>query len=293
MRRMLALMLPLLGLSACSGSGGGGAGSGRSLQPQTPPPPLNQSIGGIWEGTNLRGDKAIGIVTEDGHFHFGHSFGLQIGDAAVSVNQVHSDSTYLTIRRIGFADSSNRLECTLTGVVAERQTLVLDSDCHVERHLSDQFDFDAESSLMLTYNPVYEQGARLETIAGLYQTILPPAPGALILVPLGPLPVLRIDSNGRWFQQSVSDGRYGPVVCTDNGDVSIPNPTYNIYYVTYVRSCNPSVRGLDLRWSGYATLDTSTEPHTLIYTTYTDLPDPNDASRTYALAETIRKERIQ
>ena len=117
---------------------------------------MNQSIGGIWEGTNLRGDDAIGIVTEDGHFHFGHPFGLQIGDATVSVNQIHSDSAYLTVRRTGFADSSNRLECTLTGVVAERQTLVLDSDCHVERHLSAQFDFNAESSLVLTYNPVYE-----------------------------------------------------------------------------------------------------------------------------------------
>ena len=252
---------------------------------------MNQSIGGIWEGTNLRGDDAIGIVTEDGHFHFGHPFGLQIGDATVSVNQIHSDSAYLTVRRTGFADSSNRLECTLTGVVAERQTLVLDSDCHVERHLSAQFDFNAESSLVLTYNPVYEQGASLEAIAGLYQYVIPPDNATL--VPPSPQPVLRIDSNGRWFKQSVSDGRYGPFVCTENGDVSIPNATYNIYYVTYVQSCNPSARDFDLKWGGYATLDTSTEPNTLIYMIHTDYPDPNDASRTYALALVIDIQKIQ
>ena len=252
---------------------------------------MNQSIGGIWEGTNLRGDNAIGIVTEDGHFHFGHSFGVQIGNATVSDNQVHSDSTYLTHRRIGFGDRSTRLECTLTGVVAERQTLVLDSDCHVERHLFPEFDFNAESSLMLTYNPVYEQGASLQAIAGLYQIRIPP--DAALLVPPSPLAVLRIDSNGRWFQQSVSDGRFGPSVCTENGDVSIPNPTYNIYYVTYVQSCNPSNLDFDFKWSGYATLDTSTEPNTLIYLIYTDYPDPNDASRTYTSAATIRKEKIQ
>ena len=288
MRRTLALILTLLGFAACSGGGGG---SGASLQPRTPPPPVNQSIGGIWEGTNLRGDKAIGIVTEDGHFYFGHPFGLQIGDATVSVNQVRSDSTYLTVRRVGFAGSSNRLECTLTGVLAERQTLVLDSDCHVERHLSAQFDFNAESSLMLTYNPVYEQGASLQAIAGLYQYAIPSDNATL--VPSSPQPVLRIDSNGRWFRQSVSDGRYGPSVCTENGDVSIPNPTYNIYYVAHVVSCNPSVREVDLKYGGYATLDTSTEPTTLIYMIYTDYTDPNDASRTHALAYRQHLEKIQ
>ena len=144
---------------------------------------------------------------------------------------------------------------------------------------------------MLTYNPVYEQGASLEAVAGLYQMQIPP--GTAFLVPPDPLEVLRIDSNGRLFRQSVSDGLFGPVVCTENGDVSVPNPAYNIYYVTYVVSCSPSVRDLDLKWSGYATLDTFAEPTTLIYTTYTDFPDPNDASRTYAWAYLQHLDKIQ
>ena len=258
------IVLLSLVLAACSGGGGSGTPL-PSAQPPPLPPPKNRSIGGIWEGVNLRGRDVIGIVTEDGDFHFAHSSGHQIGHASVTVDQVHSDYTYVMGNLAALVSFPNKRECTLTGVVDERQTLVLDSDCHPVP--DDWHDPNAETSLILTYNPMYEQGASLEAVAGLYEI-----PGAQIRPE--PPPVLRIDSNGHWFRQRVIPSLdRGPFTCTQNGHVDVLHPAYNIYSVTYVNSCD-SPRVPDYKWDGVAALDTSTEPNTLVYMVSAD--DPED-----------------
>ena len=147
---------------------------------------MNQSIGGIWEGTNSHDWNTIGIVTEGGLFHFGlvnsfhHRGEVMIGNAYVMEDQVHGEGMYL-----GFRDGPAgklywiRLSCTLTGVVEARRRLALESDCEPAPPFGEQdlvLDWDrlnARASLELTYNPSYEQGASVAAIAGLYQKTLP------------------------------------------------------------------------------------------------------------------------
>jgi len=151
-RKDLASILPLLALSACSGSGGGGGASGQSLEPQTPPQPINQSIGGIWEGTNSSGWNTIGIVTEDGDFRFGlvnnftHSGDGMIGNAYVIGDQVHGEGMYF-----GFGVGPMgerywiRLSCTLTGVVQARRTLTWNLTANLHRPLMSRTSFSTRT----------------------------------------------------------------------------------------------------------------------------------------------------
>ncbi|MCY3790063.1 MAG: hypothetical protein OXH63_14885 [Gemmatimonadetes bacterium] len=294
LRKDLASILPLLGLSACSGSGGGGGASGQSLEPQTPPQPINQSIGGIWEGTNSSGWNTIGIVTEDGDFHFGlvnsltHWGEVLSGNAYVIGDQVHGEGMYFGFE-VGPMGESYwiRLSCTLTGVVEARRELTLESDCEPAPPFGEEdlvLDLDrlnTRASLELTYNPSYEQGASLAAISGLYERYFPGAP------PVPDAAVIRIASNGELFSQYVAlesaDGRLGvrSLVCTENGHVDVVDPAYNIYSVTYVTSCDAPL-DLNFEHGGLATLDTSTEPDTLVYMTTTEMQDDDGELSTFA-----------
>ena len=92
--RHATLLLFALSLMACGGGGGGGGGGGST--PDVTPPPVNQSVGGIWEGTDSDGDNVMGLVTEDGTFHFIDPFGQGFGMASVrNGNQVQADFTYV------------------------------------------------------------------------------------------------------------------------------------------------------------------------------------------------------
>ena len=263
--------------------------------PQSLPPP---TIGGIWEGTNLLGWNTIGIVTEGGLFHFGFPWGLDdgvligtdlelmIGNASVMGNQVHGEGTLYHRRgaRVGEYYRTG-LRCALTGVVEERHTLTLESACEPPSSLDDGYvdldtlldHYNAQTSLELTYRPLYEQGASLVAVAGLYEIQLR---GAFLVPPTLPPQVVRIDSNGDWFSQSTTSR--GTPVCTENGHVDVLNPAYNIYSVAFNESCNPSLSGIDREWEGLATLDTSTDPNTLVYMISADYPDQPDASPVYA-----------
>ena len=257
---------------------------------------MNQSIGGIWEGTNSYGWNTVGIVTEDGLFHVGlvnsftHLGDVMTGNAYVIGDQVHGEAMYygMGVGAIGELHWI-ALSCMLTGVVEARRKLSLESDCEPASPLDEEdlvLDSDrlnAQASLELTYNPSYEQDASLADIAGLYQRHFPGDPST---IRSEEAPVIRIDTNGNLFSQYVAaesaDGRlYRTIVCTENGHVDVLNAAYNIYSTTYVVSCDAPPDS-DSKYYGLATLDTSTEPDTLVLMTTTELQDDNGEFSTFA-----------
>jgi hypothetical protein len=233
MRVLVAILVPLF-LAAC---GGGGSDGGAPA----PPPPANQSVGGIWEGTDSDGDTIVGLVTEAGAFHFIDPFGQGYGTASVSNgNQVSANYTYVADLGTTFSDGSTRATCTLTGTVVERQSLAVNSQCTSTTGNASQV------SVTLAFNALYNRDASLATIAGNYND-------------LGD--VLNINGAGVLFEQDASDG------CVLNGQVTVVNPAYNAYQVQFtVSNCNANFAELNgTNWSGIGTLDNTVSPEEVIF----------------------------
>lgn len=238
-------------LTACGGGGGGGT-------PTITPPVVNQSVGGIWEGQDQAGDEIVGLVTEDGRFHFIDLFGQGFGTASVTNgNQVSASYTYVADLGTTFSDGSTSASCTLSGTVVERQSLTVNSQCTSTAGNTTQM------SVTLTYNPLYNRDASLATIAGLYDD-------------LGD--VLTVSNDGVLFEQSASDG------CVLNGQLSVVNSAYNAYDVQFsISSCGAGLATLNgTTWSGIATLDNTSAPEALIFGVVGDIP-VSGGTATFAL----------
>lgn len=237
---------------ACGGGGGGEAGSSVVL------PPVNQSVGGIWEGVDSAGDDIIGLVTEDGDFHFIDPFGQGFGSVSVSNgNQVSASYTYVAELGTVLSDGSTSAACTFSGTVAERQTLTIDSQC------TSTLGTVSDVSVTMSYNALYDRDASLATIAGTYDD-------------LGD--VLSVDSAGVLFEQDATDG------CVLNGQVSVVDPAYNVYRVEFtVANCSAARAALNgTAWSGIATLDSTVSPEDLVFGVVGDVTESGVTS-TFAL----------
>ena len=242
--RYLAVIAALT-IAAC---GGGGADGGDNGSDAPTPQPVNQSVGGIWEGTDSDGDTIVGLVTEDGVFHFIDPFGQGFGTASVSNgDQVSANYTYVADLGTTFSDGTTSASCTITGTIAERQSLMVDSEC-----TSTQGNVH-QTSVTMVYNSIYDRDASLATIAGQYND-------------LGT--VLNIDSAGVLFEQDASSG------CILNGQVSVVNPSFNAYEVEFlVEACGAENEELNgTTWSGIATLDNTVSPEELIFGVVGDVP---------------------
>lgn len=230
MRNLTVLAAVLV--TACS-DGGGGSTVG--------PPGENQSIGGIWEGTYADGNDIVGLVAEDGAFHFIDSLGQGFGTATVSSgNRVSATYTYVAQLDTAFSDGSTSAACTLTGTVVERRSLKLDFDCTSAQGSASQV------SATLSYNALYDRDASFAAIEGLYDD-------------LGD--VLSIDGAGALFEQDATDG------CVLNGRVSVIDPDFNAYRIEFgVESCNSGLRHVNgTTWSGIGVLDDTVAPEELIF----------------------------
>ena len=231
--RCLTLLFSVT-LVACGGGGGDGGST-------TAPPLSNQSVGGVWEGTDSDGDDIVGLVTEDGTFHFIDPSGQGFGRISVSNNNQVS-ATYIYVADLGtaFSDGSTSAACTLSGTIAERQSLTVNSECTTTQGSVSQV------SAALAYSSLYDRDANLATIEGLYDD-------------LGN--VLSIDSAGLLFEQDATNG------CVLNGQVTVVDPSYNAYEVEFsVENCNVGSQELNgTAWSGILTLDNTVSPEELIF----------------------------
>jgi hypothetical protein len=199
----LLMLLGLLG--ACGGGGGGGGAPGVAQMPLPP----NASPGGIWNGTDsVSGLAVVGIVTEAGQFYFIRSDGAQF-TGTVSVSGTTVSGNLLGFAPFGttYADGSNHGTGTLSGTVAERSTL----------NLAIVFTTSAgtatTSNLPMTFNATYDEPSSLATMAGTFTAV----DGS----------VVSVSGGGSVTGQNATNG------CVINGMISVINPSYNAYGVSY------------------------------------------------------------
>jgi len=240
--KLLPLLL-ILGITACGGGGGGG-GSGSPV----PPPVVNASPGGIWTGTQaVPGEptlEIIGLVAEDGRFHFIRDDGAQFyGRATTSGDQV--SASYTGVLPIGFVfeDGSSGGSGSLNGTVRERQSITA---TFVFTTLAGT---RAEGTLSLNYEPLYERDSSLATAAGSWTDAL-----------LTGSPVLTIDAAGAIFEQNPFTG------CVVNGRLSIIDSRYNAYAIAIEYSnCTGEEAILNgSSFEGIATLDNTVTPEVAV-----------------------------
>ena len=191
----IAYCLFFLALSACGGGGGGATFN--------PPPVTNASPGGIWFGIDSDGGEVGALVTETGRFHLIDEF-LNQGAGTLSVSNGNDVSgTFQLVPELGFTfeDGTTLADCTLSGTVAERQTLTVTVNCTTTGGLQDQV------TATLSYDATYERDSSLATIAGRY------GDDSGI--------VTDIDSDGRIFEHDPT------TACVTNGQVSVINSAFN------------------------------------------------------------------
>ena len=240
--KAFARILSVFSLTAfCVACGGGGAASPPAPSPPPPPPVTNVSPGGIWEDIVVGGVDVIAIVTEMGRFQYINEF-LDQGSGVFSVsngNVISGNFQLVTKPGSVYADGTTLANCTLSGTVAERQTITATVNCTTTAGLQSQ------SSITLNYKAVYERDSSLSVIAGNYDD------SGL---------VLNIDENGVIFEQDPVSG------CVNNGQVNVINPAFNAYDIQFGYSnCTGQATSLNgTSFIGMATLDNTVVPEVLI-----------------------------
>jgi hypothetical protein len=256
-KKLLSILL--LALPACGGGGGADTGSANSPSSGSPPPTMDQSIGGIWTAKftqslgNFQLDPftARAIATEDGDFYV---FALNVaGCADLSFGKANVTGSTVTATLIwGLidwtdvngtppncvqSDGSTSGTGSITGTVAQQSSLTLtEADITAKG-----FGLGSETATW-TYDPLYSQPSSLATIAGNYTDS-----GR----------TLTIDLNGVLTEQEGNG-------CVLNGQVSVPNPSFNAYTfsLTYT-GCSAPVDGIPV--TGVGTLDTTQSPNILVF----------------------------
>lgn len=226
-----AAVLACFILTACGGGGGDAP----------PPAATNQSLGGIWTGTDNSGNDVIALATETGQFHFldvtNDAQGFGIGSVA-NGNAVALSYTIVPALDDVLSDGSTSAACSGTGTVQERQSLSISVSCTTAAS-------SWTGSATLTYNTAYDRDSSLPVVAGNYEDFGD---------------VLTIDPNGVVFEQSATSG------CVLNGQVSIIDANWNAYDVAFtVANCQGTQAVLNgTAWDGIAALELEAGNETLI-----------------------------
>ena len=226
--------ITFLVVAVLSGCGGGSS---------DPPAPTNQSPGGIWtvhyvvpSGANA-GDTMQGqaLVTETGEAFFAE-INTTSGCTLIGFGQVNVDGssasgstndTLVTLAQnanvntsCSFPDGATSASSALSGTVVERSSFALTDTTTTALGMA----LGSETHTW-TYSNLYAEKPSLATIAGNY------ADGSNTLT---------VDANGVVFEQDPTSG------CVINGQISIVNPAYNAYAVSYTfASCTGSAAVLN------------------------------------------------
>ena len=254
-RYSLILMLSVTALLA--GCGGGGSSTSPSTVPSVNPPPpvVNQSPGGIWEGSlavsyngnvESTNQQAEVLVTEDGQFMgivTDPTSGCEVlisGNLTVSGSNINGSAT-IGVADIGdvvqgcvLANGTTSGTASVTGTVSQRSSVsisVSDSDGGGTEIVKGT----------LTYNSLYSSGSSLASVNGNW------------LDPVGD--ILSIN-NGTLFEQDPETG------CVINGTIGIINASYDAYSASFTyANCGGAASMLNgVTANGLALLDTTTSP---------------------------------
>lgn len=242
-RKLFFLLICLTPLHGCGGGGGG------SPSPSVPPPVANQSPGGLWFGTDSGGSVVVAFVTETGRFHFIDEF-LNQGAGILNVNNgdnIASNFQLVAFTGSTFQDGTTLADCTLSGMVTERQTMTITVNCTTTAGLQNQI------MAVLNYDTLYERNSSLATIAGMF-------------VDLSGI-VTTISSDGTFFKQDPVTG------CVTNGQFSIIDSNFDLYDIEFgLSNCTGQFAIFNgTSFVGLATLDNTFSPELLVASTIGDV----------------------
>jgi hypothetical protein len=245
-RILIAALSCTFALAGCGG-GGGEAAPSATTPPASggsqSPAPTRNAVGGIWEGAVPGlGVNVIGLVAENGEFHFIQSDAVQyFGTVSASGSTV--SGSYVGVTPVGFTfqDGSLTGTGTLAGSVSSQGTMSLQSAFRTVLGNQNATNFT------LAYDRLYERASALGTIAGNYRD---PGTGA----------VVNVNAAGVVFSQDATSG------CVINGQISIIDSRFNAYRVEYTFSgCRAGLSVLNGTTArGLATLDNTTSPESAI-----------------------------
>jgi len=231
----MALVALIATLTACGGGGGGGSTS-TSV-------PANASPGGIWKGTDsATGQTVLGLVTENGQFHFIQADDTQyVGTVTTSGNTLQGTFAGFAPFGTTFPDGTTHGTGTVSGSIQARSSITATTTFTTDAGTSNS------SQLTLTFDTLYDQPSSLATIAGNYTD---PTTGT----------VYSVSGSGAIFAQDATSG------CVINGTVSIINSSYDAYGIAYTfANCTGSYAVLNgVQMSGIGTLDTTVSPEQAI-----------------------------
>lgn len=248
MRHFLASILVILVapfLTGCFGSSSSSSGSG-SVNGDSGT--SDASPGGYYAGAQtIPGEGSLnllGIVTEDGRFHFVREDGAQyFGN--VSVSGQNATGSYQGVLAIGdqFPDGSNSGSGSLDLHVDERASIEGDFTFTTDQGTTD------EGTIELMYDDGYERESSFATISGNYTDADEPNRDAL-----------SIDDTGMISYQD------WPTNCVGNGQVDLIDENFNAYEVEFTfNNCDGDEAVLNGEtFTGLATLDDSFMPEELI-----------------------------
>ena len=244
LRRFLPMSAILLMVSGCGGGNVPIPDLGSPEPPEPPEPPTQEaSPGGVWQGTSSLGFGVVGLVSESGQFHF-----IQ-GDGAQLVGKLTTSGDQLAASFVGyvpfgekFDDGSTTGVGSLSGNLDERSRISADISFTTSRGAASQ------STIELSYDPIYERDSSLESVAGNYLDTERNV-------------VINVNNDGELFSQDPRSH------CITNGTVSVIDPAFNLYRVEYTFSNCKGHHQEVLNGTiaeGFATLDDSQSPEAVI-----------------------------
>lgn len=230
----ISLLIATL-LTSCGGTSSPPA----AMQPASE----NESPGGIWSGTDAEGGQTFALVDEDGSLHFIDGRFARGAGLLTIINGNTVAGVFSFPDRAGLPDNGqgDYPDCKLTGPLAERQSMTLDVSC---KSIANQ---QVLTTLSLTYDPLYETGSSLGTIAGQYD--------------YGPDVVLAVASDGSVYAQNPATG------CVTNGRLTPARAAFNLYRIEVM---NENCAGQEAEFNGenfagLATLDDRVMPAKLLF----------------------------
>jgi len=182
-------------------------------EPEPPEPPAPEaSPGGVWQGTSSLGLGVVGLVSESGQFHFLRGDGAQlVGRLTTSGNELSANFVGYVPFGEKFDDGSTTGVGSLSGNLDERSSITADINFTTSRGAASQ------STIALSYDPIYERDSSLESIAGNYLDTESNV-------------VINVNNDGELFSQDPRSH------CITNGTVSVIDPAFNLYRVEYTFS---------------------------------------------------------
>jgi hypothetical protein len=235
-QRLLPVAAFFLAVAGCGG------GDGPPI-PQPEPPAPEASPGGLWQGTSSLGFGVVGLVSESGRFHFIQGDGAQlVGTLTTSHDGVSANFVGYVSFGEKLGDGSTTGVGSLSGNLDERSGISADISFTTSRGAT------SESTIALSYNPVYERNSSRVTVAGNYLDTERNV-------------VINVNNDGELFSQDPKSQ------CITNGTVSVIDPAFNLYRVEYTFSNCKGHHQEVLNGTvaeGLATLDDTQSPEALI-----------------------------